>query len=72
MTHDCPGGCGQQVEQQLLACKQCWFRLPRNLRGRLTRAYAQRDRFPAAHRRALDACLDACLAWYRDNPRAGP
>jgi hypothetical protein len=28
-THECPGGCGRQVARRLLACKPCWFRLPK-------------------------------------------
>ncbi len=62
--HDCPGGCGAQVPNHLLACLSCWHRLPAGLRLRLTTAYRTRRVDPRPHRQAL---ADA-LAWYRDHP----
>lgn len=60
-THGCPGGCGAQVPQHQLACKPCWFRLPKPHRDAVNAAWRKDARL---HRSAL---ADA-LAWYRDNP----
>ena len=65
-THDCPGGCGAQVPHHQLACKPCWFRLPKPLRDDVNIGYRRRATDAAvSHRRAL---RDA-FAWYRGNPR---
>jgi hypothetical protein len=29
-THDCPGGCGNQVVRNMFACRACWDRLPQD------------------------------------------
>ena len=71
-THDCPG-CGRPVPRSRLSCPGCWSQLPAALRGRITRAYNARRRYPhdgdlaAAHRAAMAEAFD----WYRAN-RAGP
>jgi uncharacterized protein HemY len=44
----------------MLACRNCWSRLPRGLRQAVTAAYARRDRDPGAHRAAVAAAFD----WY--------
>lgn len=62
-THECPGGCGFEVPQHQLACKRCWFKLPKHLRDDVNAAYRRRASDPVAHRRALVAAL----SWYRDN-----
>lgn len=64
-THDCPGGCGAQVPRHQLACKPCWYRLPKPLRDDVNAGYRTRATDPSAHRRAL---REASL-WYRANPK---
>lgn len=63
--HGCPGGCGAQVPYEMLACKPCWWRLPR----------PYRDALNAAHRKggpAHRAALAAALRWYRKNTKQVP
>lgn len=64
-THDCPGGCGTQVPQRQLACKPCWFRLPRALRDAVNNAYQRRAKDPTAHKQAIRIAYQ----WYQNNPR---
>lgn len=56
--HRCPGGCGADVRRHLLACRDCWARLPDELRQAVNR------RGPGH----VEALSDA-LTWYRDNPK---
>lgn len=60
-THDCPGGCGQQVRYAHFACKSCWFRLPEPLRQ------AIRDSFKRRTTRRSVALYDA-MEWFRAHP----
>lgn len=62
--HDCPGRCGAQVQQRLLACRTCWHRLPWRLKQDVIEAYRKRATDPRAHREVLATAL----SWYRDNP----
>jgi hypothetical protein len=55
-THDCPGGCGADVPRRLLACRDCWWLLPTDLRRAVQRGGTGR----------LHAVADA-LRWYREN-----
>jgi hypothetical protein len=64
--HACPGHCGATVARHLLACRDCWWRLPLDLRRRVTSTYARRDRDPGAHR----AAMLATFAWYDAYRRA--
>jgi hypothetical protein len=66
-THGCPGDCGAQVPRHQLACKPCWFRLPKPYRDAVNDGYRHRMTNPRPHRQAL---RDAML-WYRDNPAGG-
>ena len=66
-THECPCGCGAQIERDKLACKRGWFRLPADLRHSINQAYRLRHSVPAAHSQVLAEAL----AWYRDNPIGG-
>lgn len=36
--HDCPGGCGAEVPHNKLACLDCWWLLPVELRKSVTNA----------------------------------
>lgn len=63
--HDCPGGCGAEVEHDKLSCRQCWFRLPRPLRKAINAAWQAVDVDPAPHR----AALASARRWYERNPR---
>jgi hypothetical protein len=58
LLHDCPGGCGLEVWKRLFACRICWFRLPSELRGPITR-HCNRD--TEAHAAAMADALN----WYR-------
>jgi hypothetical protein len=64
-THDCPGGCGRPVERHRVACRECWYRLPADLRRAITNNW---KRNLDAHRLAL---VDA-VQWYRDHPAVRP
>lgn len=66
-THECPCGCGAQIERAKLACKPGWFRLPAELRHFINSAYRSRLRSPEPHQRAIREALE----WYRDNPVGG-
>lgn len=57
--HPCPGGCGRQVPNRLFACKDCWWRLPRELRLEISRTH-RRD--PIGH---AEAMADAS-AWFAE------
>jgi hypothetical protein len=60
-THKCPGGCGERVSNDLLACSFDWFRLPQAERN----AVWKHSRGSREHREAVAAAV----AWYRANPR---
>lgn len=66
-THDCPGGCGAQVPRHQLACKPCWFRLPKPIRDDINAGYRKRTADPGPHRRAMRVAF----LWYSDNPKNG-
>jgi hypothetical protein len=59
-SHDCPGSCGRQVPYHHFACRNCWYRLPMDLRRPIS-ANWQRD--AVAH---AEAMADA-LQWYGQN-----
>ncbi len=54
--HDCPGGCGTQVDHSLLACLTCWYLLPLELRRNVQLGGSGR----------LQAIATA-LRWYRQH-----
>lgn len=62
-THLCPGRCGRDIPQHLLACRDDWRALPYGIRERVTTAYEHRLRHPDRHR----AALVAALTWFREN-----
>ena len=45
-THGCPGGCGRQVPYHHFSCRNCWYRLPPDLRRPISANYQRDD---AAH-----------------------
>lgn len=63
-THECPGGCGSRVISVQLACRSCWFRLPKELRDEVNASYRSRTRDRMRHASAI---LQAGR-WYRANP----
>lgn len=65
-THGCPG-CGARVQRSQLACKPCWWRLPKPFRDAVNTAYRHRVEHPRAHILAMRAAMD----WYRRNPAGG-
>lgn len=59
-AHRCPGGCGTLVARSKLACPDCWYLLPAELRRRVIRG------------RGRDlAAISEALNWYRVNVRGG-
>lgn len=62
--HTCPGGCGRQVQYELLSCRDDWYRLPAPIRAALNYAAARSRVFPGAHQAAVAKAMD----WYRRNP----
>jgi hypothetical protein len=59
-THTCPApGCSREVSDDLLACRQHWYELPKPLRDALWRAFNDHGRGSPAHTAAVDACLRA-------------
>lgn len=59
-THECPGGCGQQVDRAYYACRSCWLRLPGSLRQSILAA----KRKTTAHATAMYEAHE----WFRANP----
>lgn len=55
--HECPGGCGRDVPHRLLACRDCWWLLPEEMRTQIRQARG---------RRRLQLVGEA-VAWYRDH-----
>lgn len=72
--HGCPGDCGETVARHQLACRRCWFRLPKPLRDRIDGAYRARRSAPfdAARIRAHRQLLVEATTWYRDHPPGRP
>lgn len=63
--HACPGCQAPGVNPNRLACRDCWFRLPKALRGAVVASWRNAAGAGSTeHRRALAAALD----WYRRNP----
>jgi hypothetical protein len=62
-THACPGGCGDQITYERLACPTDWSRLPNVLRHDVNAAWRNRARDGVAHLLAVRAAM----RWYRDN-----
>jgi hypothetical protein len=62
--HPCPGGCGTDVEHSKLACRSCWWLLPKDLRNRITRNH-RRNRTEHAH------AVAEAVTWYAENVRDG-
>lgn len=62
-THDCPAGCGAQVDHQKFACTTDWYRLPSELRARITSTY--RRELVREHR----AAMAEAVRWYGEHPR---
>lgn len=60
-THHCPSCQQPGIAYELLACRPCWWRLPKPLRNALNNAHR---RGGPAHRAALAAAIN----WYRRNP----
>lgn len=65
--HTCPGGCGRNVAHHMVACKPCWFRLPKHLRDTVWRAIRGPGAGSPEHTDALIAAFD----WYADNQLGG-
>lgn len=64
--HHCPApGCDRSVPYHQLACRDDWYRLPHELRGRLTRARSMCGQGSEPHLEVLRECLE----WYRDHAR---
>lgn len=60
--HRCPCGCGSQIPNRLLACREGWFRLPRHLRALFDHG---KGRQSGEQMEAVAAAVE----WYIDNPR---
>lgn len=65
-THECPGGCGKRVGNELVACAADWRRLPQPYRTSIWRGLRRRD--GAAHA----AALGLAYQWYERNPLPKP
>lgn len=61
--HECPGGCGENVPAAHLACRVCWWRLPRPLRDAVRSAFRVRLSRPGEHH----AAMQAAIVWFHDN-----
>lgn len=63
-THRCPGCDLTGINPNRLACRDCWYRLPRTLRAAVVASWrGTAGAGSAEHRRALAAAFE----WYRDN-----
>lgn len=64
-THLCPGGCGKQVDDSMLACGYHWKLVPCDLQNEVYRTYRARQRSSdkgeaiRAHQTAMDAAITA-------------
>lgn len=59
-THTCPApGCAREVSDDLLACREHWYALPKPMRDALWRAYNDHGRGSPAHTAAVSSCLTA-------------
>lgn len=70
-THGCPGRCGATtIPRHLLACRDCWRRLPKVYKDPIRHTYRKAAGKPLtdpawiAHRNAVKAAF----IWYADNP----
>lgn len=65
-AHECPGGgCTERIGSDRLACRNCWFRLPKALRNEIWEAYRNRVG-PEGYRRHRNA-VQAAVEWYVEN-----
>lgn len=49
----CPGnGCGKAIGAEMVACKSCWFKVPKPLRDRIWALY-RREQGSDEHRAAV-------------------
>lgn len=60
-SHECPGGCGVRVGHDHLACRDCWYRLPQEIRQRVSNSFRHNN---DRHRAALQTAVE----WYVANP----
>lgn len=60
-THDCPAGCGTQVDFRRFACPADWNRLPKQLRDEIYAAYKRKRSDPMRHIEAMAAAIE----WYQ-------
>lgn len=67
-THVCPGGCGRQIQQGMLACAYHWRLVPGETQREVYRTYRARLRAPrdreaiAAHQAAMRRAVAAMAA----------
>lgn len=59
--HDCPGGCGSKVPHAKLACFECWWLLPEEMRKAITDA--------RGHERLVE--VGKAARWYREHVAGG-
>lgn len=60
--HKCPVlNCGEMVEYNRFACKEDWYRLPREIRSRMYLAWITNNEFE--HLKIIEKALD----WYDAN-----
>ena len=62
--HECPGECGRSVPHRYYACRACWFRLPVDLRDRISHT---KGRNMAAHAQAMAVARQ----WLIDHAEVG-
>lgn len=64
-THDCAApGCGVQCAYEMLACRPHWYRLPADLRNRITGAWRSVGVRGAERYLAVRA---EAVTWWREN-----
>lgn len=63
-THECPGG-SHRVGSDQLACRVCWFKLPKDLRNEIWTAWRHRVG-PEGYKRHADA-IQRAVGWFKAN-----
>lgn len=68
--HSCPGCWLVQVPKTRLACPNCWRRLPRELKHKLTDAWIALKRKPVSGKLQYThlEMVSQCIQWYVENP----
>lgn len=69
--HECPN-CGAHIRGAMFACRNCWPRLPPNLRTAILRAWGRRRAGVATAEAEHEAAKATALRWFVEHPKKEP